>query len=273
MIESLQSRGFTPIVVGGTNLYIKALLEGMFEGPAIDDALRQKLNETDLHQLRARLEAVDPPAAARIHPNDRKRTVRALEVFEQTGRRISELQTQWGEEKGQEPRHEGTKARSDDGAVQGESLGSSPLPPDHSTSLYRHDPILIGLAWPAEAINPRINLRVKAMFFPHSVPTEFAAEVVPTGENLIDETRRLKAAGLLGPQASKALGYQQVLDHFDGKCSLDDAFERTKILTRQYAKSQRTWLKRYRGVHWIEAEHKSKEEIADEAMRILGSGV
>ncbi len=274
IIVELRSRGVTPIVVGGTNLYIKALLEGMFEGPAIDEALRERLNATDLRELRTRLEAVDPQAAARIHPNDRKRTVRALEVFEQTGHRISELQTQWEEEgprsEGQGERHEGTKARKHEGEglEEAESLGPGPLALGPS-SAYRHDPMLIGLAWPAEAINRRINLRVKAMFFPQSVEPAIAAEVTPTGESLIDETRRLQELGVLGLQAGKALGYQQVLDALSGRCTMDEAFERTKILTRRFAKTQRTWLKRFRGAHWIAAENKSREEIAEEALRAI----
>lgn len=95
----IQSAGKQVVAVGGTAMYIKALLHGLFEGPASDAALRQRLIDdiarTGLPALHNRLAAIDPQAAARIHPNDQRRIVRALEVFELTGRPISALQQQW----------------------------------------------------------------------------------------------------------------------------------------------------------------------------------
>ncbi len=89
------------LFVGGTPLYLKALLHGLFEGPPADEALRERLAadaERDgaaaLHQ---RLAAVDPAAAARLHPNDVRRIIRALEVWELTGRPISSQQSQWNQ--------------------------------------------------------------------------------------------------------------------------------------------------------------------------------
>ena len=84
------------LVVGGTGLYIKALLQGLFEDdssrPEIRNRLRPELMEKPLADLRAQLEKVDPDAARRIHPNDRIRTVRALEVIYGTGQTLSERQ-------------------------------------------------------------------------------------------------------------------------------------------------------------------------------------
>ncbi|MEX2213972.1 MAG: tRNA (adenosine(37)-N6)-dimethylallyltransferase MiaA [Phycisphaeraceae bacterium] len=275
LLDDLPKRGITPIVVGGTNLYMKALLEGMFEGPPLNEALREALYAMTNEQLRQRLLAIDAPAAQRIHINDRKRTVRAIEVYEQTGRRISDLQTQWeGEgEEGQGPRAKGQggeKQQQETGRSRHDvnppsairipqSLGPWPLAP--GPSRYRHNPTLIGLHWPTELINPRINLRVKEMFFPAACG--FASESLP------DETRRLESANRLGPQARKALGYQQVLDAIAGRCSPEEAFERTKILTRRFAKSQRTWLKRYQGVYWLDASILSPRELADAAWRAV----
>ncbi|MBL8696129.1 MAG: tRNA (adenosine(37)-N6)-dimethylallyltransferase MiaA [Planctomycetes bacterium] len=97
--RAAHERGATPIFVGGTPLYLKALTHGLFEGPPADPALRRELNERAEREgdeaLHADLLRVDPAAAARIHPRDRKRIVRALEVFAQTGERISDLQRQW----------------------------------------------------------------------------------------------------------------------------------------------------------------------------------
>lgn len=96
--DAIRAAGRRPMVVGGTALYLKTLLYGMFEGPSGDPALREHLKSEEAAQpgcLHARLAAVDAAAAARLHPNDLKRVVRALEVFEKTGRPISELQAEW----------------------------------------------------------------------------------------------------------------------------------------------------------------------------------
>ncbi len=193
-IAEIQSRGNLPIVVGGTHLYIKALLDGLFEAPPPDEALRTSLRARPLADLRAELEKADPLAASRIHPNDERRTIRALEVLHQTGTPISQQQTQW------------------------------------ATPTAHADRVLIGLVWEIEAINRRINARVRGMM----------------EQGLLAEVRTLHSSGRLGPQAREALGYKQIIDHLEGRCSLDDAVERIKIETRRFGKNQRTWLKRLR---------------------------
>ena len=95
--ESIKNKGNIPIYVGGTGLYIDALVKGFFEGVSRDENIRKelsKLNEQEPGILRRMLEEFDPEAASRIHPQDIKRTIRALEVYLKTGKRISELQTQ-----------------------------------------------------------------------------------------------------------------------------------------------------------------------------------
>jgi len=92
LIDEISDRGHRPIVAGGGTLYVGALLHGLFAGPSADRALRRRLAALPLDALADRLMTVDPEAAARIHPNDRLRIVRALEVSELTGRPISELQ-------------------------------------------------------------------------------------------------------------------------------------------------------------------------------------
>ena len=98
-IEAVAAAGAVPLAVGGTSLYIKALAEGLFEGPSADPDLRAALSRRaaadGLAALHAELRRIDPQAAGRIHPNDEKRIVRALEVHQLTGRPISELQKQW----------------------------------------------------------------------------------------------------------------------------------------------------------------------------------
>ncbi len=94
-IETIQRSGKSAIVVGGTNLYVQALLAGLFEGPAADETLRATLRDLSLAELRARLIAIDPASAERIHPNDQRRTIRAIEVTTLTGIALSVHQTQW----------------------------------------------------------------------------------------------------------------------------------------------------------------------------------
>ena len=94
-IEEIRLRNRTPIVVGGTNLYARALLEGLFDGPGRDDVVRSRLEALDDEALFARLREVDPASASRLHPRDRRRVVRALEVHETTGTPLSEHQREW----------------------------------------------------------------------------------------------------------------------------------------------------------------------------------
>jgi tRNA dimethylallyltransferase len=126
-INDIRARRAVPIVVGGTHLYVKALLEGLFEGPGSDPAIRDALSAMDPRERYEELRRVDPAAAERIHPNDTKRVVRALEVYRLTGSPITSLQRQW-----------------DSDAV-------------------RTDALLVGLEWPTPQINQRINARVREM--------------------------------------------------------------------------------------------------------------
>lgn len=202
-VADCRTRGVTPVVVGGTHLYIKAFLEGLFEGPEPDPRLREELRSLEPGARRAELERVDPAAAARIHPNDERRTVRALEIYRLTGTPISELQRQW------------------------------------DAGRARTDCVVAGLEWDVEALNRRINARVKGMM----------------ERGLLEETRRLFEAGRLGPQAREALGYKQLVQHLVGDISLDEGIEQIKIETRRFAKNQRTWLRRLRttpGSIWFE---------------------
>ncbi|MDF1591010.1 MAG: tRNA (adenosine(37)-N6)-dimethylallyltransferase MiaA [Desulfobacterales bacterium] len=100
LISGLQGKGFVPFVVGGTGLYIKALLKGLFPAEPVDPALRSRLKkEAAAHGaafLHRRLGECDPEAAGRIHPNDTYRILRALEIYESTGQSISQFQSDHG---------------------------------------------------------------------------------------------------------------------------------------------------------------------------------
>ncbi len=238
IIQKQLDQGKQPVIVGGTNLYINSLLQGIFEddSPGHDPQFRENLKNCTPQQLHIQLQTQDPPSAQRIHPNDHKRIIRALEVIHLTGKTLSAQQTQWSDT------HEKT---------------------------YQYDPIILGLRWSVQVINPRINLRVKAMFYPEKVDPQLAAQVcINNLESLTQETQRLEKAHLLGEQARQALGYKQVLAYLNNQWSLEDAFEKTKILTRRFAKTQRTWLKRFRGVHWIDMPQPNQDAL-DQAMTII----
>lgn len=222
-IADIRSRGRVPVVVGGTHLYIKAFLEGMFEGPGEDPRLREELRRRSPEALRAELDRVDPEAARRLHPNDHRRTIRAIEVHRLTGTPISEHQKQWDNE-------------------------------DHR----RRDCVLVGIDWPVEELNRRINARVRSM----------------VDHGFVDEARRLWEAGRLVGQAREALGYKQLVEHFEGRVPLDDAIEHVKIQTRRFAKNQRTWLRRLRlfpGAHWIDAASLAREAWAGAVLNACGA--
>ena len=130
-IVDITSRGKQVVGVGGTALYFKALLYGLFDGPPADFKIRKKLKDQIKAEkpgfLHQRLAEVDPEAAHRIHPNDDRRIVRALEVYEITGKPITSFQKQF---------------------TSGKML---------------HDWTIIGLRRPKAEENSRINARVKKM--------------------------------------------------------------------------------------------------------------
>lgn len=221
-IEQINSRKRKIIAVGGTALYIKALLYGLFEGPGSDEKIRNKLRQRakteGLEQLFRQLEIVDSAAARHIHPNDSKRIIRALEVYQLTGKPISQLQQQWKNQ-------------------------------------ASHNWTIIGLRREKPDTNSRINKRVKKML----------------DEGLVDEVRSLLAEDKpLSKQARCAIGYAEIIDHLNGKTTLEDAAELIKKNTRRLAKNQRTWFKTFRNVNWLDlAGDEPAENILNRTKQLL----
>jgi tRNA dimethylallyltransferase len=199
----IKGRGKRPLVVGGTPLYLKALLHGLFDGPPGDVGLRSKLSaeaeQNGRQALHDRLTRVDPTTAARLHPNDLRRVIRALEVWELTGRPISEWQTQW---------NGGSGTRT------------------HQSS--RPAPQCFYLDLPRAELYGRIDARVKQMF---------ASGLVEEVRSL----RRLPFPVSRG--AAQALGYKEVFEFLDGLCSLEETVVRIQTRSRNFAKRQLSWFR------------------------------
>ncbi|NOT02147.1 MAG: tRNA (adenosine(37)-N6)-dimethylallyltransferase MiaA [Phycisphaerales bacterium] len=219
----ITARGRRVLAVGGTGLYIKALSEGLFEGPGanaeVRGALHARVSAEGAEALHGELCAVDPEAAARIHRHDERRIVRALEVYALTGRPITALQQQW-----------------DRGRT-------------------RHRCVYVGLRRSMEDQNRRTNARVRRLL-----------EL-----GWVEEVRRLLGDPRGWSQSARqALGYPELADHVAGRLSLADAVEKIKISTRQFAKSQRTWFKRFRETRWVDV---SADESADAVADKVSAGV
>jgi tRNA dimethylallyltransferase len=208
-LESCASRGRRALFVGGTAFYLKALVQGLFEGPEVDphvrEALEQRYATEGAEALHAELGRVDPRLAARIHRNDRKRVVRALEVFVQTGKPLSEWQTEWGW-------HGAEAART---------------PPSR----------MAGLALETQELDARIARRASRML----------------DAGWVEEALAVRAGCGFGPTASQALGYAEVLAFADGRLTRADCEAQIVLRTRQFARKQRTWLRKFEDVQWTAA--------------------
>jgi tRNA dimethylallyltransferase len=217
-LREIASRGCLPIVTGGTGLYLRALTEGLFAGPERREGLRARLQRSQqrhaenwLHRLLRRL---DPASAARIHPNDAAKLMRAIEVCLAARQPLSLMLAD--REKARDPLTGFRLLR----------IGLNPprqaLPPCN------------GLP-PREGLYARLNRRCAAMF----------------SAGLIEETRGL--LDRYGPvKALDSLGYRQAMAVLAGTLSVEGAIEAAQQGHRNYAKRQLTWFRREPEVHWIE---------------------
>ena len=205
--RDIQARGRPVLFVGGTPLYLKALHRGLFKGPPADDALRQKLGEeAQKHGEQAmheRLAKVDPIGAARLHAHDVRRVIRALEVWELTGKPISAWQQQWSRPPADEEGNRGLGMR-----------------------------IPVSDAWwidlPRSELYARIDQRVTHMM---------AAGLLEEARGL----RRLPRP--LSREASQALGYKEIFAFLDGQASLEETILAIQQRSRNLAKRQLTWFR------------------------------
>ena len=215
-LKEIYANGQIPIIAGGTGFYIQALLYDIdFDNQDCDEEFRANLEQLAKEQgnevLHARLQEIDPVSAEKIHANNVKRVIRALEFYHLTGKPISE--------------HNETEQQKE-----------SPynfayfVLTDERANLYK-----------------RIDMRVDIML----------------KNGLVDEVKKLKDMGYHRDMVSmQGLGYKEILDYLDGKCSLDEAIYILKRETRHFAKRQLTWFRREREVIWIDKQNYDYDEAA-----------
>jgi tRNA dimethylallyltransferase len=218
-MAEITARGRIPLLVGGTMLYFKALLEGLAEMPSADAALRAELEARAQAEgwevLHAELRAVDPESAARIHPNDPQRLIRALEVYHVSGQSMTVHRQRQ--------------------AAENTAGGAS------AVRQFPYTVAQMAIA-PAQRqlLHERIALRFRLML----------------EQGLVAEVERLRQRSDLhaGLPSIRAVGYRQVWDHLDGKLDAVQMQERGIIATRQLAKRQFTWLRGWQqDVHWLDS--------------------
>lgn len=219
-IADVWNRKKCPILVGGTGLYVDSLLSGTRFIPSPTDLELRKELQAQYDALGGeamlrKLNAFDPESAARLHPNNNKRIIRAFEVYRLTGKTMTE------------------------------ALENSHSEPS------RYKPVYIGINFADRAVlYDRINRRVDLML-----------------ENgLLDEAKDFFEHTTA--TAAQAIGYKELKPYFDGEVSLDEAVERLKQVTRNYAKRQLTWFKRNPEIHWLYPDTCTEEEFLRQALTI-----
>ena len=204
-----------PVVSGGTGLYLRALLEGLFPGPQRSEELRSKLrgrvqkNGTEhLHRILRRL---DSSAASRIHANDVAKVIRAIEVC--LASRQSSLQT----------------------SPQSSRRNMTELWQQGREPLQGFRILRLGLNPERERLYVRINQRAADMF----------------DRGLIAETEKLLAKYGATARPLASLGYKQALQSLHGELDRASALSAAQQAHRNYAKRQITWFRREPDVHWL----------------------
>lgn len=209
LIDQSHQNGRIPLLVGGTMMYFKSLLDGMAEGlpeatPEVRATLNERLSEDGKAGLSQYLLEIDPLCADRIDLNNQQRVIRALEVFLTTGRSITAF---WDEQ---------------EASVHPWPIIQIALNPGDRAQLHQ-----------------RIEQRFRKM-----IADGFEHEVVQLRQNA-----RLHA----DLPAIRSVGYRQMWEYLDGLYTYEAMIERGIIATRQLAKKQLTWLRRWPDIQWFDS--------------------
>jgi len=218
IIDDLLSKDKLPILTGGTGLYINALTCNMnFTDATNDEAYRLELEELakehgDIY-IHNMLKDIDPVSYESIHPNNRKRVIRALGVYKVTNKPFSSFNS-------------------------GEEFYNS-----------EYDVYYYVLTMNREKLYERINRRVDIMF----------------EKGLLDECIKLKKMGYNSfMQSLQGIGYKEIFNYLEGKCTLEELKDIIKQGSRNYAKRQLTWFRRDSRIHWVNIdEFESFNEITE----------
>ncbi len=214
-VDEIGSRGKTPLFVGGTPFYYQALFSRLLSIDVPGDGqLRAELNALSTDELYARLQAVDPESAARLHPNDRFRVTRALEICTISGKKVSEA---YGSPKNDLP----------------------------------YDVLYLGLFKPREILVSGIEARVRSQF-----ASGYPEEV----KWLLDRGYSPELPSMQG------FGYRELVLYHQGKMTLEEAIMGDVIATRQFAKRQMTWFKKFSPAVWLDL---SQGNSAENERRLL----
>ena len=229
--RKIDRSGSTPLFVGGTGLYIDSLMRlENSESPEASEEYRKAQMEIAAMEggediLWQRLRSVDPESAEKIHKNNVKRVIRALEIYDMTGKTKT-----WFDSR--------TKEKNPEISIR-------------MLTLDLHN---------RETLYGRVNLRVDMMM----------------EEGLLDEVRSLYDRGMLVPEttAAQAIGYKEIVEHLEGKCTLDEAVEKIKLSSRRYAKRQLTWFRHEDDAKTLfvdreDGSMKNADELVSEALALL----
>jgi len=209
-IAEIQSRGKLPIIVGGSGLYVQAVLfDFQFTEEQVDEVARkayyEELEKLGPEAMHAKLKKLDPQTAVAIHPNNTRRVIRALEMIELSG--VSK-------------------------ASEAQNRGEVPL--------YNHVILGLGQNMSREVLYDRINRRVDIMM----------------EKGLLEEVKGLWQKNIRGVQSIQAIGYKELYDYLDGKCSLEEAIDSLKQNSRRYAKRQLTYFRNKMDVYFVNNNEK-----------------
>ena len=223
-IGEIRSRNHTPVLVGGTGFFLRALTHPMFEEPPMNPRRRQQLAEVlsrmPPEQLESWVRSLDPERADVAIRGGRQRMIRTCSVALLSGRPLS-----WWHGQG-EPEQKGLEGT------------------------------IVVLTLPREELNRRIDERVSIM-----VEEGFVSEV----QALVEAGFGRESPGMSGT------GYREFLDHIEGRASLEEAIERIRVSTRQYARRQLTWFRGQLPAHAIRIDAtRSAREIAREVIDAWG---